>query len=266
MPTLVDTHVHLGDPAFDADRGDVIAAANAAGINWMIEIGYRPDTWDSTLALVAATTGLSCALGIHPGDAASATHTDLDRLAELASRPGVVAIGEIGLDAFWTTETLAVQEMWFRSQLDLAAQLGLPVVIHQRAAATGVHVILAERDLSLRVVLHSFDGDAALADLALERGYLIGVGGLMTRASSDGLRDTLRRIPLDQLVLETDAPYLVPTGVKSRRNSPALLPAIAARLATLLELDVDEIADGTTRNAMGQLIERPRCPVHGPAA
>lgn len=260
MSTVVDTHVHLLDPRFDADRGEVIAAARSAGVERMVEIGYRPDAWDATLALVSETTGLSCALGIHPSEAATATEADLDRLAELATSPGVVAIGEIGLDAHWTTETLAVQEVWFRRQLALATSLGFPVIIHQRAAAEGVHRVLSEQDPSLLVVLHSFDGDAALAKLGVDRGYLVGVGGLMTRVASDGLREALRSIPVDQLILETDAPYLIPTGVKARRNSPSLLPAIAARLADVLGRDVDEVAARTSLTAIECLVERPRQP------
>lgn len=256
MTALVDTHVHLDDPQFDPDRADVLASARAAGVAEMIHIGYRPEQWASSLNLISMDGRLSCALGVHPGNAHEAVDEDLDRLAQLAISPGVVAIGEIGLDRYWTTETADIQEMWFRRQLGLAASLGLPVVIHQRSAAAEVHGVLAALDPDLLVVLHSFDGDPALARLARERGYLVGVGGLMTRVSSTELRDVLTTFPLDQIVLETDAPYLVPTGVKSRRNSPALLPVIASSLAELRGTTVEEIARVTTDTARSRLLRR----------
>ena len=256
MTSLVDTHVHLDDPQFDPDRAEVLASAREAGVAEMIHIGYRPEQWASSLNLISTDGRLSCALGVHPGNAHEAVDEDLDRLAQLATSPGVVAIGEIGLDRYWTTETADIQMMWFRRQLDLAASLDLPVVIHQRSAAAEVHAVLAALNPQLLVVLHSFDGDPALARLSRERGYLVGVGGLMTRASSGDLRDVLRTFPLDQIVLETDAPYLVPTGVKSRRNSPALLPLIASRLAELRGSTVEEIAGVTTATARSRLLRR----------
>lgn len=254
MTSLVDTHVHLDDPQFDPDRGEVIAAARAAGVAEMVHIGYHPERWESSLALVAAQDGVRCALGVHPGRVDEAVDADLDRLAALATRPGVVAIGEIGLDRHWTTEHDDLQLSWFRRQLELATSLGLPVVIHQRSAAAEVLDVLLATDPDLLVVLHSFDGDHALAALARERHYLVGVGGLMTRASSNDLRGLLTDFPLDQIVLETDAPYLVPTGVKGRRNSPAQLPVIAARLAELRGLPVAEIAHVTSETARRRLL------------
>ena len=254
MTALVDTHVHLDDPQFGPDRAEVIASARAAGVAEMVHIGYRPDQWESSLDLITRYDGLTCALGVHPGNAHEAELTDLDRLGSLAARSGVVAIGEIGLDRYWTTETVDAQMDWFRRQLDLAASLHMPVVVHQRSAAAEVHRVLSEIDPSQLVVLHSFDGDPDLTHLARERGYLLGVGGLMTRASSAGLRETLKSFPFDQIVLETDAPYLVPAGVKSRRNSPALLPLVAARLAELRGVEVEEVARATTTTAHARLI------------
>lgn len=254
MTSLVDTHVHLDDPRFDPDRGEVIAAARSAGVAEMIHIGYHPDRWESSLALVSAEDSVSCALGVHPGNAHEAVDEDVDRLATLATRPGVVALGEIGLDRYWTTEHDDIQLTWFCRQLELATSIGLPVVIHQRAAAAEVHHVLTSVAPDLLVVLHSFDGDRALATLAKERHYLLGVGGLMTRATSTDLREVLTTFPLDQIVLETDAPYLVPTGVKSRRNSPALLSVIAAHLAQLRGLTVDEIARITSQTARRRLL------------
>lgn len=254
--SLVDTHVHLDDLQFDPDRAEVIGLAREAGVAEMIHIGYRPDQWASSLDLAAREDGVFCALGVHPGNAHEAVDSDLDRLAELATSPGVVAIGEIGLDRYWTTETADIQLIWFRGQLEVAASLNLPVVIHQRSAAVEVHDVLVELNADQPVVLHSFDGDPALGRLARERGYLVGVGGLMTRSSSSELRDVLRTFPLDQIVLETDAPYLVPTGVKLRRNSPALLPIVAVRLAELRGLAVEEVTRITSGTARDRLLRR----------
>jgi TatD DNase family protein len=126
----------------------------------------------------------------------------------------------------------------------------LPAVIHQRAATAEVHRVLSDTSPILRCILHSFEGDEKLKDLGLERGYLFGVGGLVTRSSSEQVRDLIRRVPLEQILLETDSPYLVPAGLKSRRNEPGNIPRIAQFLAELLDVSVEHVADTTSRNAI----------------
>ena len=247
--TYIDTHTHLDDEQFSGDLDSVISDAVSAGVAAMINIGYSPKRWRSTLKLAEAHPEVRYTLGLHPGNADEWSEQLLEDLAELVERTSPVAIGEIGLDYYWTAESKGKQRTSFEKQIELAHQHHLPIVVHQREAAADVAAILRETPRDLGVVLHSCDGDPDLMDMAEERGWAIGVGGLMTRRQSEKLRSRLPTFPIDQIVLETDSPYLVPSGVKSKRNLPAHIPLIAERLAGLLDRSVSEIAAVTTRNA-----------------
>lgn len=248
-PDLVDTHAHLDDGAFEVDLDEVLALAAAVGVRRVVNIGYRPARWDSTARLADGRTGVSIALGLHPQHADEFDDRTIGLLDERIRATGAVAVGEIGLDYFRSGPAPATQRRAFEAQLALAGRLGLPVVIHQRAAEVDCVAMLAELPAGRSVVLHSFDGTDRLAGLAHERGWLLGVGGLMTRAGNVALREIIKAFPLDRLVLETDAPYLTPTGVKARRNEPANLPSVAARLAELHRCTLEEIARVTTATA-----------------
>lgn len=248
-PIFVDTHVHLDEPAFDRDRDEVIARAELAGVHGFINIGYRPGRWPSTIAVASNRQNVSFTLGVHPQHADEWNDEIAAALAQTAESAGAVAIGEIGLDYFRDGPAPELQRQVFQAQLAIARALHLPVVIHQRAAEADLITVL-ERDAGeLTVVLHSFDGTEALAHLARAHDYYVGVGGLMTRAKSAPLRDLLQTMPRDRLLLETDSPYLVPTGIKARRNEPSQIPIIATRLAEVLDWPVNDLATQTTRNA-----------------
>lgn len=249
MPVLIDTHAHIDDEAFDPDRADVIRRAAEAGVGRIVLIGYRESIWDRTVAVARSFAGGSVALGIHPQSANEAGNSSFDDLRERASAVGAVAIGETGIDLFRDGPALAVQQLVFRVQLDIALELGLPTIIHQRGAEAETLPILRDRPADQPIVLHSFDAGAETATVARERGWYLGVGGLMTRRSNETVRAILRDFPLERLVLETDAPYLVPSGVKARRNEPANLAIIAARLASLRGTDPETVATATTANA-----------------
>jgi TatD DNase family protein len=249
LPPIVDTHAHLDDAAFDADRDEVLTAAAAVGVVAVINIGYRPESWEASVRLRERHPMVSIALGLHPGHAEAFTPELSRELRQAVREVRPVAIGEIGFDFFRSGPTFAEQERSFRDQLELASEERLPVIIHQRNAA---EVLMAELDRWPNLaflVLHSFDGDDRLLDWARERGCYFGIGGLATKPASDGLRELLRRAPQDRLLLETDSPYLPPPKAESRRNSPANLPAIAARLAPLWGLSAAELVGMTTANA-----------------
>ena len=248
-PIYVDSHAHLDDPQFDDDRDAVIDGALAAGVTTIVNIGYRPSVWTTTLALAERRQEIRYALGLHPSHTDEGSEAVMDELERLVVNRRPVAIGEIGIDLYWREDNLSVQVEWFERQIELAIRHDLPVVIHQRQASEAVAGVLAVAPSGLRVVLHSFDGSAELGRLAEERGWSIGVGGMMTRRLSDDLRKYLARIDLARVLLETDSPYLVPSGVKSRRNVPSAIPAIAERLAAITGRDRHEIASITTANA-----------------
>lgn len=246
---FIDTHVHLDDAQFDPDRDRVIDAAIAAGVGLFVNIGYRPVVWSTTLALADRRPEVLYTLGLHPGHADEWSEALFADLSELVARRRPVAIGEIGIDYYWTSENASLQRESFERQIELAIAHDLPVVIHQRSAAADVHAILSIAPAGLRAILHSFDGDAALADLAEDRGWYLGVGGLATRRQSEALRSRLQSFPVGQLVLETDSPYLVPAGCTERRNTPVNIPLIAERLGGLLGRTAEEIGRITTANA-----------------
>ena len=247
--TFVDTHVHLDEPAFDPDRDQVITRAHEAGVARIVNIGYRPARWLSGAALAARHPDVLLVLGLLPHHADEYTDETLPRLAAEIGRSGALAVGEIGLDYFREGPHPELQRDVFAAQLELAAQLDLPVVIHQRSAEEDLMAVLERSFSPSRVVLHSFDGTERLAAFASERGYFFGLGGLFTRAAAVALRSIVAGLPLDRVLLETDSPYLVPAGVKDRRNEPSNVPWIASRVADLFGCSVEEIARHTTANA-----------------
>ena len=248
-PIYVDTHAHLDEPVFDRDRDEVVARAHAAGVVRIVNVGYRPLRWDTSADLAARHPTVSHMLGLHPHHADEFTDRTCQDLAARAAATRAVAVGEIGLDYFRDGPDAATQHRVLAAQLELAIELNLPVVIHQRAAEQDLMTVLARYPDLPRVVLHSFDGTDRLADFGTERDYRFGVGGLMTRAGNDALCHTISRLPISSILLETDAPYLVPAGVKDRRNVPSNVPLIAARLAAIQDLPVSDLAAATTANA-----------------
>jgi TatD DNase family protein len=248
-PPIVDTHAHLDDAAFDDDRDDVLAEATAAGVVAVINIAYRPTSWEASELLRERHPMVSLSLGLHPGNAEEFS-ADLSRTLRQAVRKlRPVAIGETGFDFFRSGPTFSEQERALRDQLELASEKQLPVIIHQRSAADALMAELDRWPSLPSIVLHSFDGNDKLMDWARERDCFIGIGGLATKSGSGELRELLRRAPRDRLLLETDSPYLPPPHSASRRNTPANLPEIATQLAPLWNLHPDKLVEQTTENA-----------------
>lgn len=246
---FVETHGHLDDDAFANDLPRVIDAARAAGVRRFINIGYEPESWGRSIELAQVYPDISYALGMHPNSADRWNNDTATELEHLLRTMSPVAIGETGLDYYREWVDRSSQRAAFRDQLELARQFSLPVVIHMRGNVEDEVIATLADFPDVRIVFHSFDGSDALRDTALSRGALFGLGGLMTRAGSAQLRETLRAIPLESVVLETDSPYLVPKGVKDRRNSPANLIMIATAVAELYGVPVEQVADQTTSNA-----------------
>jgi len=247
--SFIDTHAHLDDESFEGEIDAIVARAKAVGVDRIVNIGYRPARWRTTLALAQKHPQIRFTVGLHPNHAdedAEPLWTELRRLIN-ETRP--IAIGEIGLDYYRDYASKATQLRVFDRQLALADDMKLPVVIHQRDAEDDLFGFLRQRTGGVPWILHSFDGSERLADEALATGCYLGVGGLMTRAGSAALRAILKDAPLDRLMLETDSPYLVPRGVKNRRNEPANIPLIAEALAVFRGAPLEEIALQTTANA-----------------
>ena len=247
---IVDTHTHLDDAAFAHDLGAVMEVSHAAGVRQIVNIGYSPESWLSSRALQERYPHVGLALGLHP-QMADQFGLELAHSLVLALREfGAIAVGETGFDFSRSQPGFKEQEHAFQFQLEIASSEGLPAIIHQRNAADALIGELDRWPNLAPIVLHSFDGTDRLADWALERGCFIGIGGLATRPRSEELCRLLSRMPVDRLLLETDAPYLPPPGA-DRRNTPSNLPVIARLLSPLWGLTEDELCRTTTANAVG---------------
>lgn len=259
---LVDSHCHLDLQQFDDDREAVIANARAAGVKLIVNPGIDLDHCRRALALADAIPELYVAVGIHPNSADQFDAATPDALRRLAEHPKVVAIGEIGLDFYWDTVAPAVQQQAFLRQLDLAAELGLPVIIHSRDANAAVAEVLrtwvtsaafnasplAQRPFA--GVLHAFSGGLALAEEAYAWNFVLGLGGPVTYRNARDLHALTPALRLDRLLLETDAPYLTPHPHRGQRNEPAYVALVCAQVAQLCGLMSEVVAAATTTTAL----------------
>jgi len=246
---LIDSHAHLDDPAFNADRAVLLAAlhANAIGV---ITIGTSLRSSRAACCLAARHRSVWATVGVHPHNAKDVDDATLAAIAELARTHGAVAVGEIGLDYYRDLSPRVVQRRVFAQQLALASQHGLPVVLHNREATQDILEILASAGDRLRGVVHSFLGDAALAGRFLDLGLHLGIGGPLTFPRNQALRDAVMRVPLDRVLVETDCPYLTPVPHRGHRNEPAYVQYIVEELARLRGIDPANVATATTDNAM----------------
>ena len=252
---LIDTHCHYNHEAFDGDRAEAIARAREAGVGRAVVIGYDLASSAWAVQLTEEFPELYAAVGIHPNDAAEATPEGLRRLEAMAAHPKVVALGEIGLDFHWNVEPAERQRAALCEQLYLARHLALPIVLHTRESDREVVAALEGEGGTWRGILHCFGGDPEVARRALAVGLHLGLGGVLTFKNARQLQETTQTLPLERVVLETDAPYLTPMPHRGRirRNEPCYLPFVARHLAALRELSEDEIAAITTRNATALL-------------
>jgi TatD DNase family protein len=246
---VIDTHCHLSSSRYKKDRTQVMARARAAGVTHFIEVGYDLATSMRSVELAAAEPDVWAAVGLHPHEVGGVAPGALEEIAALARAPRVVALGEIGLDFFRNLSPADVQRTWFADQLRLAAQAGLPVVIHSRDAMDEVLDTLERLAPPRRGVLHCWSGDAAQARRAVGLGFKVAFGGTLTYGDAR-LEESARVLPKSALVLETDAPYLVPMPKDTKRNEPALLSRVRARLAALRGESAEEVDAFTTQNAL----------------
>jgi TatD DNase family protein len=245
---VIDTHCHLSDQRFDRDRQQVLDRAHHAGVTHLVEIAHAPEIVERAHALAREHPWVSLCLGVHPSESARVPDHHAEALRDQARHPRVVAIGETGLDFFRDHAPRADQERWFRVQLRLADELGLPVVIHQRSALEETLAILEEARPAAGGVLHCFDDGPAAVERAHALGFHLGIGGVLTYGHAE-LERAVREAPAEMLVLETDSPYLEPEPRSLRRNEPGLLARVLPRLAELRGWTTAEADRITTANA-----------------
>lgn len=255
---LVDSHCHLDWDSFDGEHEAVLERAVAAGVGMLLNPGTDLARSRRAVELAERFEMVYAAVGIHPNDAGEWNEATADELRELAAHPKVLAIGEIGLDYYWDKATPELQAEVFRAQLDLAAELELPVVIHNREANQDVMAILAGWQAGLEDaghplaerpgVLHSFSGDAAMAQTAIKHYFYIGITGPVTFKNAPDLQSLVTDIPMEHLLIETDSPFLTPQAYRGQRNEPAYVALVAEKIAELKELDVEAVAGATSAN------------------
>ena len=248
-PVLIDTHVHLDAAEFDDDREQVIARARAAGVGRFVVPAVERRGFDAVERLADDHRGIVHALGIHPLYTMRAAREDLELLDQRLNRGRAIAVGEIGLDHYVTDVDRGVQLEFFTAQLRLAARHGLPVILHVRRA---IDPILAQlRRIPVPGgIAHAFNGSRQQADILIGRGFKLGFGGSMSYGGSTRIRELAASLPLEAIVLETDAPDIAPEWARGRRNEPANLARYAGILAELRGMAPEEVADVTTANAI----------------
>jgi TatD DNase family protein len=244
---LIDTHCHLADPAYDADRAEVMARARAAGVGRVVAIGESRATAERALALAAADPAISVTAGVHPHDAGGWDAATRDWLRDTLRRPEIVAAGEMGLDYHYDHSPRSTQRAVFEAQLQLAGEAGKPVVIHARDADDDVAAILRAYP-DVPAILHSFSSGSALLRAGLDLRHYVSFSGMVT-FKNWRLDSAILATPLDRILVETDGPYLAPVPHRGTRNEPAYVRLTAERVAAVRGLPVDVLITATGENA-----------------
>ncbi len=256
---FLDTHAHLDQPEFDDDRAEVVARAADAGVEHIIAIGISADTSQVCIELAADYPGVRAAVGMQPNYLAESQPGDWDRVLVMPDQPGVVAIGETGLDRYWDYTPFDVQQDYFDRHLRLSQQRGLPFIVHMRDCDEDILVMLREaRERGpLSGVMHSFTGSRAMMEECVAMGLYISFAGMVTFKKSGELRAIAAAVPDDRILVETDSPYLTPEPVrKIQRNEPAHVRHTAACLAEVRGTTLEEFAALTTANGKQLFLSR----------
>jgi TatD DNase family protein len=246
---FIDSHAHYDDDWFNEDRESLIADLHANGIDKIVNIGSSVKTSKTSVELAEKYDFVWAAVGVHPEDCVGMTENDLEFVRTLAKNKRVVAIGEIGLDYHYAdVSPKENQQLWFEKQLDLAAELDLPIVVHAREATQDTFDMIRESKVR-KGVIHAFSGSAEVAKEYIKMGFYIGVGGVVTFKNGKSLVRTVENIPLEKIVIETDAPYLSPVPNRGKRNDSSNLIYTAQKIAELKGVAVEEVAKVTSHNS-----------------
>lgn len=246
----IDTHVHLNADQYDEDLQEVIDRALNSKVEKMVVIGFDRKTIKRAIELAEQYDFIYAVVGWHPVDAIDCTDEDLEWIEQLAAHEKVVGIGETGLDYHWDKSPRDIQQQVFRKQIQLAKRVGLPIIIHNREATEDVLTILREEDAQeVGGVMHCFGGSVETAQESIKMNFMISLGGPVTFKNAKKPKEVAAEIPLEHLMIETDAPYLAPHPYRGKRNEPSYVPLVAEEIARLKELPVETVAEATTKNA-----------------
>ena len=247
---LVDSHCHLDYLAKDGDLDEVVGRARDAGVVTLLTICTKLSEFDEIRGIADRFENVFCSVGVHPHEAEVEGQQTPARLIELVRSPKVVGIGETGLDFYYEHSPRSEQETSFRAHIRAARETGLPLIVHSRDADDETVAILREEfiDGPFTGVIHCFTAGPALADAALELGFYISLAGIVTFNKADALREIAARVPLERLLVETDAPYLAPVPKRGKRNEPAFVVHTAEKLAEIKQVEAEVLARTTTEN------------------
>jgi TatD DNase family protein len=247
---LIDSHCHLDFPQLAADEEGVLARARSAGVGGLLTIGTRLDQFDKVRSIAERHVNVWCSVGVHPHEAKEEGQRAPDRLVEATRHPKVVGIGETGLDFYYEHSPRADQATSFRTHIAAARQSGLPLIVHTRDADRETGDILEEEHAAgaFTGLVHCFSSGPEMAKRALALGFYISISGIVTFKAAEGLRAIVRDIPLERLLVETDAPYLAPVPKRGKTNEPAFVAHTAAKVAELKGVSVAELEAVTTGN------------------
>lgn len=245
---FVDSHTHIQLSDFDQDRDSVLLRAGAAEVNTILIIGFDLETSLGSIELAEKYENLYATVGMHPHDAKKLTSDILDTFRCKLEHSKVIAVGEIGLDYYRNLSPPDIQKDAFEKQLDLAEEMDMPIIIHNRDAYMDILPILEGRGGRISGVLHCFTGDVELMHRSLETGFHIGIGGIVTYPNAKDVQKVAEEIPLERLLIETDCPWLTPQFQRGKRNEPSYVRAVADKIAEIRNMSVESIGHITTQN------------------
>lgn len=246
---LIDSHAHLEMREFDADRDDAVRRAKEAGVDAVVTVGTNLEDCRKALAIAARHETVYAALGVHPHDVKGIDERTYDDIRQLVKQPKVVAYGEIGLDFFRNRSPREIQIRCFGEQLELADEFDLPVIIHDRDAHAETLRMLGGWKGQKRGIVHCFSGDVPMAKKCIDLGFYISIPGPITYPRAEKIMDVVRQVPLERLLVETDAPYLTPQPHRGKRNEPAYVVYTARKIAEVKGLPFAAVAAATSQNA-----------------
>jgi len=249
MLKLFDTHAHLNDEAFDADREAVIESLAEYGVDRVIDVACDVRTVDKTIELLEKYPFIYGTAGMHPHDASAMDNSLMDRLKQVLSLKKMLALGEIGLDYHYDFSPREVQRKWFAEQLELARELDMPVTLHIREAFGDCMDILKAHKNGLRGVMHCYSGSVETAYECLDLGLAFSFGGAVTFKNAKKPIEVIEKLPLESILLETDCPYMTPVPYRGKRNDPSFIGLVAERIAEVKGMSAEELSEVTFNNA-----------------
>jgi len=248
---LIDSHAHLEMPEFKKDLEAVIQRAEESGVEYIFTVGTEKKDWKKALEIANSHPSIYAILGVHPHNAKEIDDETYPVLEELCQNEKVKAFGEIGLDFFRNLSPRDIQLKRFREQIGLAKELGLPIVVHDREAhQETMEILKSEKAEECGGIIHCFSGNYEMAKVCIEMGFYISIPGSITFKNAEGFREVVKKIPLESLLVETDAPFLTPEPFRGKRNEPSYVRYTAQKVAEIKNVSLERVAEATTENAL----------------